>query len=303
VAANPAASATLSFGYIKGALRCLLHEPFCHFLALGLALFLVAQHLEHGADRFRIVIDPPRIQRIALLFEKQFGTPPTPQQMAALVDNYVREEIYFREGLALSLERDDEIVRRRIAQKYEFLQQDLNVKQPAATNDLRQFYEAHRERYTTPALRSFTQVFFSPDQVGVAAAQALAKNALVELAGRRLARSTDLGDSFPAPKDNTLLSQADIGRMFGGEAMAQAIFTAPLNEWVGPLRSGYGWHLIRVTDSMPPALTQFETVSDQVAMDYGNAARLEENARVYRELRAKYDISVEGRLGAAPASR
>jgi peptidyl-prolyl cis-trans isomerase C len=293
MAASPALLRAPELILPRRALRRLLRDPFFHFLLLGFALYLAASQFDAERRQHRIVITDQQLQRIALLYEKQFGAPPTPTQRAALIDSYIREEIFFREGVALSLDRDDEIVRRRVAQKYQFLRQDVALARAASDADLQRFYAAHSERYTRPARRSFTQVFFSPDLAGPTAAEEAARKSLPQLQRDSSGRLPQSGDQFPGPQHNVLLTQAEIARIFGDSRLAEGIFGAPLAQWMGPFQSGYGWHLIRVTDAQAPVLPAFAEVRERVSTDYRDDARLQENERAYAELKSKYDVSVE----------
>ena len=131
-------------------------EPFVHFLLLGAALFLASETVEHFATQYRVVVTPERVARLADTYRQQFGQEPSATQLKTLVDNYIKEEIEYRESTALGLDRDDEIVRRRLVQKYEFLQQDLQTLEDPSEQTLRAFYAAHAPNYGQPATRGFT---------------------------------------------------------------------------------------------------------------------------------------------------
>lgn len=160
----------------------ILREPLLHFMVLGALVYLAARQFDGESDRYRIDAGPEQRARIATTYQQQYGVPPTERQLQYLLDQYVRSEILFREGLALGLDRDDEIVRRRVVQKIEFLNEDV-----AAIDvddaQLERFFASHQSRYVLPASVSFRQVFFSADVNGEADARHRAETALIASRG------------------------------------------------------------------------------------------------------------------------
>src|ERR1043165_501291 len=143
----------------------ILREPLLHFMVLGALIYLAARQFDGESDRYRIDAGPEQRARIATTYQQQYGVPPTERQLQYLLDQYVRSEILFREGLALGLDRDDEIVRRRVVQKIEFLNEDVDAIE-ADDAVLEQFFAGHQSRYVLPATVSFRQAFFSADSRG-----------------------------------------------------------------------------------------------------------------------------------------
>ena len=274
-------------------LRSLLREPFVHFIALGLLIFAAHEYVEGRSTRYVITIGPAERLRIYNSYDQQYGVPPTPRQMATMVERYVREEIFLREGLALNLDKDDEIVRRRVAQKFEFLQQDLGVSAEPTARQIWAYYNAHTDRYVTPERRSFSHVFFSADQVGDRAARARAQRILARLGGIDLSHAPSLGDAFPGPADSARLSQTETEQLFGGADFAAQVFKATVGHWVGPIRSGFGWHMVYVSSALPSRLPDLNEIREQVVRDFKEDARLAQNARGYRSLRARYAVRAQ----------
>jgi hypothetical protein len=154
-------------------------------------------------------------------YRLQYGASPTPEQLAALIDRYIQEEVYYREALRLKLGDNDEIVRRRLVQKYEFLEQDLGTPPPPSDAELRAYYETYRERYAIPERLTFSQVFFSIDRAGEADAKARAARALTTLNDRRLSRAPGLGDSFPGEADYAEVTPMQVRRAFGASSLSE----------------------------------------------------------------------------------
>ena len=269
-------------------------EPFVHFLLLGAALFAASETVEHFATQYRVVVTPERVARLADTYRQQFGQEPSATQLKTLVDNYIKEEIEYRESTALGLDRDDEIVRRRLVQKYEFLQQDLQTLEDPSEQTLKAYYTAHASNYGQPATRSFTQVYFSPDNGGDAAAKARAEAELKKLNASGADRAAGDGDVFPGPTDLADLNAGDTERLLGQSDLSHAVFTAKVGQWAGPYRSGFGWHLVRVTDARSGTTQPFEAVAARVLDDWKASQRDNLNAKSFAALKAKYNVVIEG---------
>jgi len=272
---------------VRARLRPLLREPLTHFLLFGILIFIVAHAIEARSKRYAIAVGPDEITRIVNSYTQQYGAAPEPAQIHTMVDNYIREEIYLREGLALGLDRNDEIVRRRVAQKFDFLQQDMAVPREPTETDLRAWYAHHAADFVVPARRSFDQVYFAIDRRGDAAAKSLASEAVARLAHGEPA---PVADEFPGPAVINKLSQDDLSRLFGGDAFAASIFAARPGTWTGPLRSGFGWHAVRVTEAEPARPRSFDEARADVRIAWQQADRQARNGEAYRQLQARYRI-------------
>lgn len=266
-------------------------EPLFHFLALGLLIWFGAGYWNAHHDRYTIHIGSAERQRIADGYLRQFGQAPTPGQLQGLVERYIRDEIFLREGLALHLDQDDEIVRRRIVQKYEFLQTNAGVPVQPAPEVLERWFEKNSQRYLIPERVAFTQVYFTTDKRGDADARERALQVLQKLRRDNVPRAPELGDPFPGPSDPGALAREDAARLFGDSEVATQVFQAPVGHWEGPFRSGYGWHLVYVVQRQPPRLPPFRDVRERVLADY-KAEQLDAmQTGAFAKLRTKYNIS------------
>ena len=267
----------------------ILREPFVQFLLAGLVLFVAADAYRRTNDIYRIQITPERVAALELSYQQQFGAPPTPAAREALIGRYIDEEVLFREGLAMGLDRGDEIVRRRVVQKMQFLQQDLQPPSEPSEQELRSWYNSHVSQYATPARVSFTHIFFSPDKGGDAGAEARAKAVLANLKGG-VTRAPERGDNFPDLYDYTGFGPSEAARLFGVTPLAQALFTAPTGQWAGPYQSGYGWHLLFISGRRPSQTPPFEAVRDQVRTDQLGAEQANDNRRAFETLKARFVV-------------
>jgi hypothetical protein len=266
-------------------------EPLTHFLAIGLAMLLLAQwRADNGQDRYRIVVDAAVERRLAATYQQQYGAAPSTEQLRFLVDSYVRQEILYREGLALGLDRDDEIVHRRIAQKYEFLQQDASIVGDPSDAEIESFYRNHRDLYAVPQTVSFSHVFFSPD-AGDAAAEARARDVLIRLQSGATTRAPDRGDHFADRYDFSSVDPTAVRRLFGDSPFTNEVFHAPLHRWSGPYRSGFGWHLVYLDDRSDARLLPLEDVRERVRGDAVAAARQRRSADAFDAVARKYTIT------------
>jgi hypothetical protein len=283
-AATPAPAAARRW---RERLRPLLREPLTHFLILGVLIFAVSHWLESRSQRYVITIAPGDLTRIENSYIQQYGAAPTRLQMRTMVDNTVREEIYLREALALGLDKNDEIVRRRLAQKYQFLQADMATPRQPSEAELHRWFDAHAAQFAEPARRTFDQRYFTIDQRGEAAARQLAAAVADQLAHGRAAVA---GDEFPGPKVSARLARDDVERLFGAADFAAAVFAAAPGQWLGPVRSGFGWHVIRVTDSTPSRARSFAEAHGDALAAWQEQDRAARNDAAYRALLARYTV-------------
>lgn len=267
----------------------LLREPLLHFALLGAAIFVLGDMRTRDDDRYRIVMDDARIAALARTYAQQFGAPPSPVLLHTLVANDIDQEILYREGLAMGLDRDDEVIRRRVVQKVQFLEQGLAP--PAASSEaaLRAFYDAHPALYTAPARVSFSHVYFSPDREGEAQARSRARAVLATL-DDKTARAPERGDPYPDRADYSGIGPDDAARLFGKTDVANALFRSRAGHWSGPFRSGYGWHLIRVSAVAPAHRLPFAQVRDDVRTDTLADAQASADAHAFAALKARYRV-------------
>jgi hypothetical protein len=267
----------------------ILKDPLLHFLLIGACLFAISALRQQGESPGRIVVSADQVEQLRASAELAQGRKLTHEELAALIEPTIRDEVLYREALALGLDVDDDEVRRRLIEKMRYLTEDLADPEPPSEQALRAFYTASPERFEIPERVTFDQVFFSPDVRGDALDGA-ADEALASL--RAGADPGSLGDKLPLDrrfKD----AAADQVRILFGPALADAVFAVAPGEWSGPYRSGFGLHLVRVVERTPSRLPPFDEIRDEVARTYGEAKRAERNAAEYARMRAHYDVVIE----------
>jgi hypothetical protein len=288
----------------------ILREPLLHFLLLGGLVYAASVQLDADSGRYRIDAGPARRARLEATYRQQYGVAPTQAQLAQLLDQYIRGEILYREGLAMGLERDDEIVRRRVVQKIEFVNEDLDTEAQPDEPGLAAYFRAHQDRYSTVPEASFQQIFVSADTGGDGVARLRAQRILRSLQRRtaggdtaargtavRDARSHDTaprdslpGDPFAAGSQFTALSRAAANSLFGDSQLSEALFAQPVGEWTGPYRSAYGWHLVRISDRQQARAAALQAVRARVIADYLSDLRTQRNLLAFRRIAGKYHI-------------
>ncbi|MFU8814498.1 MAG: peptidyl-prolyl cis-trans isomerase [Pseudomonadales bacterium] len=261
------------------ALRRALQEPLLYFLLVGAGLFVVAERFGGEGDQ-RILVSNAEVARISDQWQAQMGRPPNENELAALIEQWIREEIYYREARALGLDENDVIVRRRLAQKLAFLGEDLNGNRAADEQTLRAYHADHAERYAEPERFTFTHRYFSSDRRERAHADALAA----------LADGSE-GDPFMLRQRYVERSQREIGELFGRE-FAAALRDLTLGDWRGPVASAYGWHLIHLEGRQPSRPLGFDEVAQRVALDHQQEQRQRASETFYQSLRERYEIVI-----------
>lgn len=246
-----------------------LRQPLPQFLLAGVALFLIAPYISgHKVPPDQhIVVDDAVVNRLVTFYKAQMASDPDPVQRKAMIDNYIHEQILYREALRLGLDRDDEIIRRRLVQKMEFLNKGEGAEPNA--QQLEAYYKAHQDKFREHPHVSFTHIYFSPDKGGLDKAEARAKDTLQILhSGCPVVEAIADGDPFPLQKQFADLGKLDAIQLFGNTQIIEALFSAPVGEWVGPVRSGYGWHLVQVTERSKAKVPPLDEIKDDVRNAY-----------------------------------
>lgn len=275
-------------------LRRLASEPLVQFLALALVIF-AAYAVLNPADRENadhIVITEVKIEQLAALYTRTWRRPPTATELQAMIDDAVKEEIYYREAIALGLDKGDTVIRRRLRTKMEFLSQAEAEGLVPTDAELQTYLEVNASKFAIEPAYSFQQVFLSREARG----EMLAADASGLLATLKASAEIDpatLGDRTLLPFELPLTGKAAIGNVFG-PAFATSLDQLTPGVWAGPVRSVFGLHIVRIADKRPGATPLLHEVRDVVMREWTNAKRMMIEADRYRALRANYDVQIEG---------
>jgi len=275
-------------------MKRLLREPLLHFLLIGAALFAAYAYTERGrvgiepSKQIRLTLDD--LAQMALLFRSQWRRDPTPEEFNRMVENKVQEEVLYREGLALGLDKDDTIVKRRMAQKVQFLSEDVAAAREPTIDELKTWYEKNRDKFAQPPRVSFRHLYFSPDRRGKRARDDAA-DALPKLAGQledsKLAAS--LADRFMFQEYYRDRAPEFLGKEFGPQFALAVAALAP-GSWQGPIASGFGWHLVFVDTVIPGRVPAFEEIEPDVKTAWLAEQKAQAWQKAYKEMRAKYTV-------------
>ena len=275
-------------------LRRWLREPLLHVLLIGATLFVVYYALNPGAgqrqDSNRIAITADDLAQIRLAWMAQWQRLPTPEEMRNLLDRKIREEVLFREAMALGLDKNDTIVKRRLAQKMEFVMEDASALREPADDQLRRWFAQNAQRFALPSLVTFRQLYFSPDVRGARARDA-AREALRKLAGKpeEAPELQGLSDPFMFQDLYAERSPDQVAGIFG-TTFAQALLRLEQGKWQGPVESGLGWHLVWVELTMPGRIPGFDEVEARVRSEWVDEQRAEGKRKMFDRMKARYQI-------------
>ncbi len=279
----------------------LLREPLIHFLVIGSAVFAVYSVMNGDAPppREQIVVSEGRLRQIMDVFTQTWQRPPRPEEISGLVEGYVKEEIFYREGVKLGLDRDDTVIRRRLQQKLEFLIEPPEEALKASDVELAAFLAANRGRFHVEPQIAFQQVFISPEKPEPAALRAASMLADLRKPG---ADAGQHGDPTLLPTEVPLAPLRLIARNFG-EDFAAGLAALPPGEWSGPVGSPYGLHLVRVTEAREGYDPPLAEVRAEVLQEWQREQREAYAEESYRQLRDSYDVVLPEAVGGKAGSR
>jgi hypothetical protein len=279
-------------------MRRILREPLFHFLLLGAALFAAYGVLSGrgAAEPDEIVVTRGRIESLATVFQRTWQRPPTQDELDGLVAEYVREEVCAREAVALGLDQDDSVIRRRLRQKLEFVSEDLAAEVEPTDGELQAYLDGHAEAFRVEPSFAFRQVFLSPEQRG----EGLARDAAELLAALRSSAADPDAAGDPILLDPSFedASAGEVARLFG-QGFAEELARLPSGEWQGPVESAYGAHLVLLAERRDGGQPALDDVREEVRREWANDQRLQANEEHYRTLLQPYRVTVEG-AGPAP---
>ena len=275
-------------------MKRLLREPLVHFLLLGTLLFGVYAYQERGpggverSKEIRLTIDD--LSQMVLVFQSQWRRDPTPEELRALVEEKVHEEVLYREAIALGIDKDDTIVKRRMAQKMQFLAEDVTAAREPTPEELETWYEANRDQFALPPRVSFRHLYFSPDRRG-ARARDDAAAALMKLGGlpEDSSLAATLADAFMFQEYYRDRAPEFLGKEFGPN-FAVAVAKLPPGSWQGPVASGFGWHLVFVDTLIPGRVPAFEEIEADVKNAWLAERKAQAWQKAYQDMRAKYVV-------------
>jgi peptidyl-prolyl cis-trans isomerase C len=281
---------------LREKIAILLREPFVHFLVIGIAFYFLygfyAGQINNESEN-TITITAAEIDWLEQTWQKRWNRPPTSEERQGLIDTYVKESVMYQQALAMGLDTGDTIIRRRLAQKLEFLTRDLTEIQSPSKEELRVYFDMNKDKYRSPVILSFTHIYFSPDKRGkqtvADAADALAK---LQSEGEFTQSFKEMGDAFMLQQYYPEKTEQEILRLFGTE-FSNDTFQLPAGKWTGPVESGYGLHLVYVHDRVESTMPNLDDIQDRVLEDWVSDKRRDINEKFYTTLLNRYKVIVE----------
>ncbi len=272
-------------------IRWLVREPLLHFALLGAAIFgayrLVAPPPSDAAE---IVITADRIASIAAQFSASHGgRPPRQDELRSALNAYVRDEMLYREGLALGLDRDDPVVRNRIRQKADLLSEDALTPLPSDI-ELETYLAAHRAEFDIPARVSFRQIYIDPSRHRDGDLKTIVANLRLELTMG--AQPATLGDRTLLPATMTDALPREVEAAFG-PGFARQLMAIDEVGWQGPLESSYGLHLVRITHRGEPTPATLADAREVIAREWSRAQTVKLKEEFYQTLAGRYTVRIE----------
>ena len=271
-------------------MRRILREPLVHFLVIGALMFALYAWNRDGRSeptRDQIVVSAGRIEQLNTIFQKTWQRPPTPDELKGVIDDFVLEEVYYRQAIAMGIDRDDTVIRRRLRQKVEFLTDDAAALVSATDEDLATYLADHPETFRGPPQYTFQQIYFNPDKHADKDGQWF-KGQL----DRAQSGSDEVGDPSLIADAFTNASQRVVDGTFG-VGFSAALDELEVGQWQGPIRSGLGLHLIRLENRREGRLPTVEEVRPIIQREWSNAQRLATREAMNRELLKRYDVVIE----------
>jgi hypothetical protein len=281
-----------SLNVISGILR----HPAVHIVILGVvvaAAILIAKGPPTGDEAKRVVVTDADLIQLRAGFMRTWQREPTAVELRGELEKHVRQEVLYREALARGYDRDDLVVRRAMQQKMEFLAASQALREPPTDDEIEAYFALRKERYRFPAVVSFVQVYLSPDQRGEATERDAAE--LLERLRRSDPEPSELltwGDSIMLDPYYGGQAEQDVRSTFGDD-FAEALLVQVQGEWQGPVRSGYGLHLVKVTRRNDSRIPEWTEVRARVVGDMEYEARAAAREQLYQEIAQSYQIVLD----------
>jgi hypothetical protein len=277
----------------------LLREPLLQFLALGAMLFVVygLAGKRSAEPPEKIVVSASRIRNLGDGFARTWRRPPSPQELQGLIEDYIRDEVFYREGKTAGLDRDDAVIRRRVRQKMEFLVEDMSLAEPGE-EQLATFLASNPERFRAEDHFTFRHLFLSNTRRADTMDSDSKHVASVLTGADATIDLTALGDAFLLGEEFRAVSPTKVASMFG-ESFAQRLSAMEKGRWEGPVSSGFGQHFVFISERISGGMPPLDAVRAAVRREWASARQLEAKQKLYGSLRERYEIVVEAPLAKA----
>ena len=283
-------------------MKKLSREPLLHFLLIGVALFLVYDWVaDDERNDFasvetgqQIVVSAGRIEQLANVFAKTWQRPPNKDELQGLIDDFVLEEVYYRQAVAMGIDRDDTIIRRRLRQKMEFLTDDTAALIEPTEEELATYLAEHEDTFRESGTYTFQQVYFNPEKHGDDPEDYVAEQLtkLRSAEARTESRPVEFGDVSLLPTAFQEASRRAVDGTFGS-GFSQELDKLEIGQWQGPVPSGLGFHLIRIDSVTKGRLPELSEIRPIVQREWSNERRLAVREETNKSLLQNYDVVIQ----------
>ena len=272
-------------------MKKILKEPFLHFIVIGIALFFLYGLVNKNTDsKNTIIINDFDLENIISSFEMQWKRDPTEQELQNIINQNIKQEVFYQEALKMNLDHNDEIIKRRLSQKMQFLSNDIAALSEPTDEVLKRYYKKNSEKYLTPATYTLYQITFSPDHRKDNYKDAM--ETLKQFPEATFDEMKDWGDPLPFSYYFEEVNANELGLQLGSK-FPVALESQEINKWVGPIPSGFGFHLVFITNKVAPQIPAYEIVKKEVLRNYEYDNQIETNELIYKELKKRYDIQFD----------
>jgi len=272
-------------------MKKLLKEPFLHFILIGAAMFLLYGLVNDKTDsKNAIIINDFDVSSLISKWEMQWKRPPTEQELQNLINLNIKQEVFYQEALQMNLDHNDEIIKRRLAQKMQFLSNDIAAMMEPTDEILEEYFQKNSDKYLKPYSYSLFQITFSPDNRKDHFKDA--KEVLKKFSNASFEEMSKKGDRLPFSYFFDDINVDELGLQLGS-IFTEVLKDQELNKWVGPIPSGFGYHLVYILDKTEAQLPSFESVKKAVLRDFEYDNQKEIDEAIYQELKKKYEIEID----------
>ena len=263
----------------------ILQEPLLHFAVVGSLLFFYLSNND-GTTKPEVVISEGKINQLTAQFSKTRQRPPSAEELQALIDNQIREDLAFKHGSEMGLVEDDSIIKRRVQQKLEFMLNDSIASIEPNREELQAYLDTHQEKFTIPPVYSFKHIYINPEKHEDT-------NAFIAELQRENLDDVfqDRGDTIMLESEYADMSSAQIARLFGLK-FTENLDGVILNKWQGPVKSGYGLHLVLIDTKTVAHVATLAEMESEIKRDYRIAAQKKAIDAFYKELQKEYTVTV-----------
>lgn len=279
-----------------GVLNTLIREPLIHFMLAGAVLFTFFYSVNPAKRQSSnsIIIDQNRVAQLQAHFKRVWSRPPSPEETTALIDNYITEELFYREAKKLSLDQNDAVIRQRLRQKMEYLAESLSESIPPTDTELESYLASNASLFKGEAKYSFEQIFIRGDH------DAAHFNQRVNTAQKALSENIKFnGDASLLPRYFEGATGYEVDRQLG-KGFSQQLNTLDKNEWQGPLKSGLGAHFVKLSARKAGAVPLLSEIKPAVTREWINERAKERKSALIAHLKKQYTVEDTTTIQAAP---